>query len=250
MSLVTRFAMALIHDMAEPELTQWASGLSGRAGEELRDILRSSPPDAGAEGIAAWLQDHHDEAAGLLPLLLKRSAGRDVADDTVISDYLAVLNGIANGALCCGRPLVLRGFFHCSDCLTYWCCHSEHLESLHKLERDASGSLIRCGGTRPRIFILEGPATNDRVWELNLEIRKSCLHRLDRSLYVGRPEVHMVREFCVQFTPGDPEAEIPPGAPGIIEMMASLPVALDAQRMPKSEVDKIVAAATARGARE
>lgn len=245
MSLVTRFVTALVHEMDGAELDMWVSALRGRSGQELQRLLQLAPPSAGAERIGDWVEDHHDEAADLLPSLLGLGAGSAAAEGTMIPDYLAVLNGIASVAICCRRPLVLRGFFHCTDCLSHWYFDRERLESLHSFTRDASEDLIKCGGSRPGIFMLGGPSGNDRVRALNLEIRRSPLQCLDRCLYAGGPEVHIVREFRVEFTPGDPDAEIPLGAHGIIQMMASLPVALDAQRMPKEEVHKAVLAAGA-----
>ena len=245
MSVVTCFIAALVHGMEAAELDVWVSGLRGRSGEDLRTLWQHAPPDDRVRKIRNWVEEHHDDAARLLPSLLRFNIRRDAREETIITEYLAVLNSIAGAAICCGRPLVLRGFFHCADRLSYWYFDSARLESLNRFKKDPREDLIKCGGTKPRIFMLDDPSTDDRVTALNLEIRRSPLKRLPRSLVVGRPEVHAVREFLVGFTPGDPDAEIPLGAPGIIEMMSSLPVALDAQRMPEAELQRIVAAATA-----
>lgn len=244
MSLVARLVRALVHETDDAELRRWVSGLRGECGRGLRELARSDPTSPCAKQVGEWLEEHGEEAGDLLPSLLGVGVGGSGGGATMVNDYLAVMNSVATAAISCGRPVVLRGFFHCTDCLSYWHWDSGQLTSLNTFAKDDSGDLVKCGGTRPRIFMLDGPSTMDRVRELNLEIRRSPLKRLPRRLYAGRPEVHIVREFRVEFTPGDPDAEIPLGSPGIIEMVASLTVALDAQRMPAAELQKTVAAVT------
>jgi len=243
MSLVLELVLGLIRGMGGPDLRKWADNLPGALGEELGAIVRgalrpdNSLSEEGLGRISKWLQNHRDEAVVLSASLLQsRHAG--AAGDSLIPEYVRIANTVRAVAVQLGRPIVICGFFHDDACLSYWHFDPDRAGSVAAFEKHPDLDLLMFGAPRPDVYILEDRATDELIRRLNLKIRMDDFHQLDYSCYSGRPQVETVREFRVEFEVGFEASEIPLGAPGVAAMLASLPLAVEAQAMPGDELQK------------
>ena len=132
-------------------------------------------------------------------------------------------------------------------------CTKETALSYWHFDRDRDGApsafeigkyeSIRCPHDL-EIYVLDPPADNDRLRDLNLQIRKSRRRQLDSSLYHRERKLDSLREFTVSLRKWvQPEIlKIPIPPTGLTVMLATLPVALEVQGHPKVARARILVA--------
>jgi hypothetical protein len=238
MSILLDFTVGVIRGMGGPDLKDWVSNLPGKLGQEIGAIVkRNLDPDGrltarGAEQVREVL-DQAPEQLGNVVASLLRSVPEGTSD-SLIGPYLDVLNFVVAALRRLGRLLVLRGFLHRPDCISYWHFGQRDSDQISDFRKHPNLDLIM-SPLSPRVYVLDEAPTDERVKELNLCIRTNPSHTLEYPTYSGGFEVETVAEFEIHGPLGRKEA-IPIGAPGIPAMVASLEVAVAAQRAPFEQV--------------
>jgi len=166
------------------------------------------------------------------------SSNTAAATNSLLANYALVLNTVVAAMRKLGHSLVVRGFLNDASCLAYFPLHRRPDGIVKDFEAGAGYILV---GNPQRISLLPDDPTAERAAELNQLIRRAKT----RSLGLDHPtgtEVKRIEEFALKLGNGK-TLEIPLGAPGIGAMIASLPLAIEAQLAPDRALQKTVAEA-------
>jgi hypothetical protein len=255
MSFLIKFVLAMLRGLGGPDLQKWLDDLPKSLGEEIGKIIRAHVggdgkiTDSGFQELSDWLKINLDKVPELFSSLLRGQPDMGHRGSSIIESYLLVLNAVTAAATEIGRPLVLKGFLHTPQCLSYWHRDGGGSFSVRPFTKHPELDVISCHGTTLAIHIMETDSSFERVRDLNRAIRKSDFHRLDHDIYSGAKEVDSIREFEVTWgMTGYEKSVIPNGAPGIIDMLSSLPVAFEAQGEPERALAATLAKAGFRSA--
>ena len=161
----------------------------------------------------------------------------------MLPDYLLALNIVIACMQRINRSIVLRGFLHNENCISYWECDrmvDKGTPDFFSKHRDLN--LITAPSSRPTVHIVDETPDDAQLREFNLEIRRNPYGRLEDPKYRWAKKVEDIEEFTVEFD-GYPKkkAEISVGAPGALAMLQSLAVAMDAQGQPKTALTENLA---------
>jgi hypothetical protein len=154
--------------------------------------------------------------------------------------YLAVLNAITGVLQSVHTPVVIQGFFHDPDCLTYW--HFDRNKPLKNFAISVGSGVIFALSENPQIYLLHKSdlPVNDQLRDYNLRIRKSTTCQLELSEYFAKaPQVEKIEEFTINLVGlgvSRKSADIELGAPGILKMLETLPFALECHQIPRKAI--------------
>jgi hypothetical protein len=232
METLLRMAMGILRGMGGPDLSRWLDDLPGEIGSQIGKVLKDHLvgqeclSDIAAQQLEAWMRSHTDSLSDIVASLLKTPA----AEQTLIPYYLCTLNTVVSVIRRIGRPVVIRGFLHDQHCITYWHCETQEAQRLPDFEKHPSLDIINLP-QQLTVYIAAERGQDQLVEELNLKIRKSKFHKLELTDYNFMEKIDQIDEFNVFFV-GKGTKPIEPGAPGIISMLLSLPIATSAQGLP------------------
>ncbi|HFD31685.1 MAG TPA: hypothetical protein ENJ28_03070 [Gammaproteobacteria bacterium] len=173
---------------------------------------------------------------------------------SLLHDYVDALNIVISFLDEIKRPIVLSGFLHSEECLSYW--HIDDLVTLLPYEVDGEKIRLNSPIRSPSIYILETKDGSSSVEQLNDEIRRSQDKALPGEFYTNAYCVQEINEFQVlaelkrdeedelpDLINGNEESKsiswcIPDGAYGLLSMISSIPLALDAQSRPEQALNE------------
>jgi hypothetical protein len=225
----------MIKGMGGPDIEEFVGGLPKQLGEEVGRHIRAysaGSPQQDSGQLAKWLDSHRDKAADLMGAILARLAiggGQELESDSLIPYYLDVLNSIVGAMRTTRRDMVLRGFLHTDACLSYWRTESRD-RPVDLLKKHPSLDIIMMNMGCPQIYLLDGPTSRERLRDLNLVIRKHG--GLEFNDYYRCPRVGNIREFEIELNAKTEKLDLPVRAPGIPELLWSVPIAMQAQAIP------------------
>jgi hypothetical protein len=241
--------IGVVRGMAGPELAEWVDNLPGKLGQEVGALVRANLDPNGElsrEGTAKlreWLSVSSDRSQDLLAGLSGRITNSPEASDSLIPDYLAAISFVIRNMVEIKRPIVLQGFFHTPHCISYWHFNQNDFSYIKLPETD--GDVINCYGN-PDIYIIEEEPSEDRLRDLNLQVRQRPDHALPFTLYgtySTAKKVQRIGEFAVEFGGlgilGSSTADIPLEADGLMAMLTSVQLAREAQGSPKRRLSNV-----------
>jgi hypothetical protein len=245
MAIIERIVIGFVKGMGGPDLDEWIDDLPKKAGVTIGDIVRRHRDVDGrlnAEGEKELEKILHADISittDAMSVILEKEANIN-ATDSVLPSYLEVLNTVVKIMRDIKRPIVLRGFLHSHDCLTYWYYDLGDFSKIKEYKIHPSVEVIMLS-SGPKICILDSTNIDEDLQRLNLEIRTSQLHKLDYKIYSAGKEVGDIREFTIGLDGyGNDDLQIPFGAPGLVSLISSIPDALSFQSMPSKEVEKTI----------
>jgi hypothetical protein len=222
---------------------------------------RKAAPDGTIESVTdEEIRELAAESPAAIQSLLVASldAPLSSADETqeVLDSYAAVLNPIGDVMRARATSLALRGFLHDASCVSYWQLRDKHAHGASF--RRSGDSLSITGGIE--IYVLKLEPTDETLNKLNTLIREAKSRQLPEMFSDYRNDetiarVESVQEVGVTLRQLDPDREakkatasaapfgslrnfdaptemtwqIPPGVPGLLSLIESLPMATDAQ---------------------
>jgi hypothetical protein len=248
MSILIKFVLGTVRGMGGPDLQAWIDNLPGKIGEEFGGIVRFNLDPSGrlTETGRKRLEDalvgkSVDQVSEILPTLVPRS-------DSVLSVYLTALNLVVATLREGSYPIVVRGFIHSPNVVSYWHFDSKRGSQLIDFTVRPDGDSIACS-FQLKIHLLDGLYEDSDRDTLNVQIRKVDTHDLNKERLKGSVRVKTIREFKIEGVrdfervpiPAKP-IEIPDGAPGIPIMLASVDRAIakqaEVQAAFRSTLDK------------
>lgn len=244
MNATTRFVIGVIKGMDGPDLEKLLRDYPAFLGEKCGRLIKKFIDQGGLlnardeEDLAKTIENEPTKTTVQLVGALVQDSLNSVqeTDGGIVDNYLKVLNILTEAMAASGHALVLSGFLHDEHCLTYWDWEST-LNQLQEFKQ--RGGAISPGPLTPQIYLLDGSASDENVIQLNLEIFRH--HRLST---VNKHQLKRITHAYVEFGPkfGDAKRyEIPLGAPGIIRMFESLPLALRTQEAPANKLRETLA---------
>jgi hypothetical protein len=240
MGILIDIIIGLIHGLGGPDLKSWVDDLPSELGTTIGKIVKQNLVDGqltedGIKSIESWLRINEKEISRIISSLLSPRA----AKDSLIPYYTRALNIVVETIRQTGRSLVLRGFLHDTDCLTYWEYNTRLGSVLETFRKSTDFESIHVPFGL-KIHVLKEKWSESQLQELNMKIRKQG--RLDYADYSSSNEVNLINEFTVMLDLFK-EVEIPLGAPGIITMITSLSDATTIQGVPSEMLSKTIAKA-------
>ncbi|MGP8322312.1 MAG: hypothetical protein ACT6FE_08370 [Methanosarcinaceae archaeon] len=242
MSFTMNLVLGLIKGMGGPDLQKIIDKLPEEIGTDIGTILKSyiSNSSNNYSRLVDWINNNRNQSDILLKSVydVSISNAKNLENSnyntTVLDDYLTVINLVIRTIIeDIKRPIVLQGFFHKENCLSYW--HFVDLSNIAPISYDPKHNFIKLPSW-PRIYILNKKINEDNISKLNTKIRKNSSDRLDPADYLKSKYVSLIREFDLELGASLNTVKIPDGAPAIISMVNSLELAKNAHFGPSSQL--------------
>lgn len=245
MSLSTKFITGIIKGFGGPDLDELLDNITKKLGNEVGSLLKNIVSSSGEklraeeEELKRWIKRNPQESTYMTSAVIEKAVEEDSPEAaSLLSDYLVGLNFVIASIRKTNRSILLRGFLHDENCTSYWECDGllSHGEPQY-FRKHPNLELIMPPSSKPAVHIIDEKPDDSLIRELNLKIRKNKYGRLEEDKYRRAKKIENIEEFTVEFDAYPKEtAEIPLGASGIIAMIYSLTIALEAQGSPKLEL--------------
>lgn len=239
MSPVTKFVLAMVKGMGGPDLEKAIEDTVSWAGEEvgklMREVAKGTPSESkkkSEEKLVAYLESHQEQATGIFASLIAGIDSTSTSSDFTLQGFLQVLNIVCSMAERVNGSLVLQGFVHSDKCLSYW-HRKEKNESpgFQPFYKMSGGMSVIRPPSNMEIYIL--PESTGTVASLNGAIRRNENRELSFQSYFRCPKVWEIRETEIVFAGGEnDDAEIPDGAPALLSLAKSIPLAISSYQAP------------------
>jgi len=255
MSITSNILFGIVKGLTGKDLESMPEDIGIFLGEFLKeqtDGSRIFKPDANIR-LNNKIKENPEIASEIMKAVIGPEQTKD--NDSLLPDYLFVLNLIIKEMQQLKRSIVLQGFLHDEECLSYW--HINYDDNFMGYEiRDNKISLVP-SLFHPHVYILPTKNGLNESGQLNDDIRRSETGYLDQEKYINEYCIQTIEEFqlCGDIT-APPENnlfnemiddidkknikcwKIPDGAPGLLTMVSSIPLALEAQGNAKDMINK------------
>jgi hypothetical protein len=245
MALSTKFITGIIKGLGGPDLDELLENITKELGNEVGSLLRNIVSSSGEklraeeEELKRWIEKNPQESTYMTSAVIDKAIEEDSPEAaSLLSDYLVVLNFVITSIRRTNRSILLRGFLHDENCTSYWECDRLSHGEPQYFRKPPNSERIMPPSSKPTVHIIDEKPDDSLIRELNLKIRRNKYGRLEEDKYRRAKKIENIEEFTVEFG-GYPKqtAEIPLGASGIMAMIQSLTIALEAQGSPKIELE-------------
>jgi hypothetical protein len=220
-TLAQRFAIRTLessgHEQIAHWIKEWPELLGDKAGAAIKELLQKrakgeSVTQKDTNKVAEALSNNPRAAATLLGLLtadlLEGAADAETQRKTILQTYKSVLDVICTFMASNTTSVVLKGFIHREDCISYWNFERKNLEF-------SSGGTDHLFPNGLEVYFIEEPPDDKRIASLNMDIRddpQRCLpaefYDFERDCRIAKLE--HIYEAKITFNQLDPN--IPPSA--------------------------------------
>lgn len=230
--MISSVVIGFVKGLGGPDLEKWRKDLPKALAEKVGAIIRENFDsvqglnETGQELLKEILDEDEELATEAMSIIIGQEA-ESKSDDSLLPDYLEVLNTIVKILRESKRSIVLKGFLHSDNCLTYW----EYKDDISEFEKHPTLEIIMSYRTNPEIYIIESNDLDSDLDKMNLHIRKTGALESKADIKVdGIREFEFDTKFSMI---KNNTIEIPLGAPGMIALITSAPHALKSQGVPK-----------------
>lgn len=255
MGITEKYVVGVLRGLDQEELAELIDDTPGLAGRKTGQFLRALL-DGGVANLTAVragelkdliAQDAEAEQA-LMQSIVRFELKKEETED-ILTIYQSALNFVCSVIAENGRSVILQGFLHSPNVWSYWEYEPAHSDILFQKK---GRHLFPGTSLTVSIAPLEEadnesgsttPTTERTLRDWNLAIRKASDGKFKpaQSSRWGH-EIKHVEEFKILMS--DPwginrrEVDIPDGAPGLLGMFASLPIAMEAQGHPRKKLEE------------
>ena len=190
MALIERLVVGFVRGMGGPDIDKWLDDMPAQAGRAIGGVLKKHVgkdrilSDEGAEELTVLLKDQPLIASQAVSGMLIESS-----DSSILPLYVEILNLIVEALRSNERPLLIQGFLHNEEVLSYWSFSgsSENMSNFKLSYSDAP--MLTMGYNTPIISLLARKHIARSSNDLNTEIRKNKDQKLPDSYLEGSTAV-------------------------------------------------------------
>lgn len=228
MKMISEFVLGFLKGSIDVDLKPFVENMPGTLGEEF-GILTKKAWRGDEAPFRKWMSDNPKETVDLFVQIQQESESyNEDGIPSPLSYYMGALNLVVSVLKIRRVPIILKGFFHTSECLTCWDPRADQESLINNFSVSEDNNWIWFSVDNPRIFILKEKATESNMKNFNLRMRSENNPTLGYRLGLESKEISHIKEFDIGFET-QKTIEIPKGSPGIATMIETLPIAIQIQ---------------------